>query len=106
MRLSVPLFKELNLFLKISMVNKELPENINSNEIPLLRKLILYNSYHIWEDVILQLQKATGFDMVHCEQIAVIAHTKGKAVVKSGDYEELKIINEILKEINLITEIK
>ncbi|MBK8551187.1 MAG: ATP-dependent Clp protease adaptor ClpS [Ignavibacteria bacterium] len=61
---------------------------------------------HTWDDVILQLQKATGYDIIHCEQIAIIAHTKGKAVVKSGDIEELEIINNILREIMLITSIE
>jgi hypothetical protein len=36
----------------------------------------------------------------------VIAHTKGQAIVKSGKFEELNPINVVLKEINLITEIK
>lgn len=71
-----------------------------------IHRLILYNSNHVWEDVIIQLKKATGYDIIHCEQIAVIAHTKGHAVVKSGDFEELNPINNVLKEINLITEIK
>ena len=88
------------------MPEKELPKYTDDNEIPTLRKLILYNSNHIWEDVILQLQKATGFDLIQCEQIAIIAHTKGKAIVKSGEYDELSMINKILKEINLITEIQ
>jgi len=44
--------------------------------------------------------------MVHCEQIAIIAHTKGKAVVKSGNYPELKKIDVILREIHLLTEIQ
>ncbi len=68
-----------------------------------LNKLILYNSHHFWEEVICQLQRATSYDIIHCEQIAIIAHTKGKAVVKSGDIKELNEINTILKEINLIT---
>ncbi len=88
------------------MPEKELPKYTDDNEIPTLRKLILYNSNHIWEDVILQLQKATRFDIIQCEQIAIIAHTKGKAIVKSGEYDELSMINKILKEINLITEIQ
>ena len=71
-----------------------------------LRKLVLFNSHHIWEDVILQIQKATGYDLVHCEQIATIAHTKGKAIVKSGDVEELELINNTLREINLVTSIE
>ena len=75
-------------------------------DVPVIRKLVLYNSRHFWDDVVIQLQKATGFDLVHCEQIAMIAHTTGKAVVKSGDYDELIKIDSILKEISLVTEIK
>lgn len=70
------------------------------------RKLILYNSNHIWDDVLNQLELATGYDRLHCEQIAIIAHTKGKAVVKSGDLDELEPVNSVLKEIRLITEIE
>ena len=80
------------------------PEEAARTEV--LRKLILYNSQHLWEQVILQLQKATGFDIIQCEQIAIIAHTKGKATVKSGQINELSKINGILKEINLVTEIQ
>ncbi len=71
-----------------------------------LRKLILYNSSHYWDDVVKQLVKATGYDSLHCEQIAMIVHTKGRAVVKSGDLDELSEINYILKEINLVTSIE
>jgi ATP-dependent Clp protease adapter protein ClpS len=69
-------------------------------------KLILFNSGHVWDEVILQLKKATGYDIIHCEQIATIAHTKGKAVVKSGEIEDLSMINNILREIRLITSIE
>lgn len=71
-----------------------------------LRKLILYNSNHLWDDVINQLRKATGYDIHQCEQIAIFAHTKGKAVVKSGTADELGAINNVLREIDLITEIE
>ena len=70
-----------------------------------IRRLILYNSNHLWEDVINQLQKATKYDILHCEQIAIIAHTKGKATVKTGALKELAKIDSVLKEIHLITEI-
>ena len=87
------------------MGTKELEQNITEDDVTLLKRLFIYNSSHFWDDVVLQLQKATGFDIQHCEQIAVIAHTAGKAVVKSGTYEELQKINNVLKEINLITKI-
>lgn len=78
-------------------------DELNTSE---LKKLILFNSSHIWDDVIYQIQKATGFDIIHCEQIAMIAHTKGNAIVKSGVMNELAGINSILKEINLVTAIE
>jgi hypothetical protein len=49
---------------------------------------------------------AIAFDIIQCEQIAIIAHTKGKATVKSGQISELAKINGVLKEINLVTEIQ
>jgi uncharacterized protein YehS (DUF1456 family) len=88
------------------MEYKEKEEVVTEDITTDIRRLILYNSNHLWEDVISQLKKATGYDIIHCEQIAVIAHTKGLATVKSGKYEELNPINIVLKEINLITEIK
>ncbi|MBI5402849.1 MAG: ATP-dependent Clp protease adaptor ClpS [Ignavibacteriae bacterium] len=88
------------------MEYKEKEEVITEDITTDIRRLILYNSNHLWEDVIKQLRKATDYDIIHCEQIAVIAHTKGQAVVKSGKFEELNPVNIVLKEINLITEIK
>ena len=87
------------------MVVKEKHEVLTEDNTDVLHKLILYNSNHMWEDVIRQLQKATGYDIVHCEQIAVIAHTKGQAIVKSGNTGELNRVDAVLKEIYLITEI-
>jgi ATP-dependent Clp protease adapter protein ClpS len=93
-------FQEIN-----NMSTKELEKNITDDEVPVLRRLFIFNSMHFWDDVVRQLKKATGFDVLQCEQIAVIAHTTGKAVVKSGDFEELIKIDAVLKEINLITKI-
>lgn len=87
------------------MAVKELEKEVYFGDTDELHKLILYNSNHFYDDVINQLQKATGFDIIQCEQIAIIAHTKGKAVVKSGEMDELNQINSVLREINLVTEI-
>lgn len=91
---------------KFCMSTKEQELSNTDIDAPTQKKLLIFNSAHFWDQVILQLQKATGFDIVQCEQIAIIAHTKGKAVVKSGEMEELVRINKVLKEINLITEIQ
>jgi len=88
------------------MSTKEQEKNITSDETPVMKRLILFNSNHFWNEVVLQLMKATHYDILHCEQIAIIAHTSGKAVVKSGDISELTPIDTVLKEINLITKIE
>jgi ATP-dependent Clp protease adapter protein ClpS len=88
------------------MSTKEQKKNITSDETPVVKRLILFNSNHFWNDVVLQLIKATNYDILHCEQIAIIAHTSGKAVVKSGELNDLIPIDKVLKEINLITKIK
>lgn len=85
---------------------KEKTAETTDTDTPITRKLILFNSNHFWGDVVNQLMKATGFDILHCEQIAIIAHTKGRATVKSGDYDELIRIYNVLKEINLVTKIE
>jgi ATP-dependent Clp protease adapter protein ClpS len=104
MRIAVRVFEKIKFkqFMNVKISEKEIYERTVAE----LRKLILFNSTHTWDDVILQIQKATGYDIIHCEQIATIAHTKGKAVVKSGDIEELEEINNILREIDLVTTIE
>jgi len=88
------------------MDSKEKTSQTTDIDNPLKKKLILFNSNHLWDDVVNQLIKATGFDILQCEQIAIIAHTKGKAVVKSGEYEELYKIETVLNEISLVTKIE
>jgi hypothetical protein len=87
------------------MITKQKESAVTGTGVGELKKLILYNSGHVWNEVIFQLQKATGFDIIQCEQIALIAHTKGKATVKTAEYEELCRVDRVLKEINLVTEI-
>ena len=96
-------FQEINIgIMNEKVLERDIHKDFNSES----RKLILFNSHHIWDDVVIQLQKATGFDIVQCEQIAIIAHTRGKAVVKSGEIDELELTNNILREINLVTSIE
>lgn len=87
------------------MSTKEKEKYSSDIDVPVLRRLLLFNSNHLWDDVIIQIHKATGFEILQCEQIAMIAHTKGKAIVKSGEYKELIRVESVLKEIGLITKI-
>jgi ATP-dependent Clp protease adapter protein ClpS len=70
-------------------------------------KVILYNDdIHTFDEVILQLQKALKCSAQRAEQIAFEAHTKGKAIAFSGEFDECFRVAGVLREIQLIVEIE
>jgi ATP-dependent Clp protease adaptor protein ClpS len=69
--------------------------------------LILYNdSYHSFEEVIEQVMKATGYGYDRSETITLEAHTKGRAVVVTGDLNICVKAQHVLEEIALRTSIE
>ena len=69
--------------------------------------VILYNDdVHTFDEVITQLVKATGCSTAEAEKMAWTVHTKGKATVFEGPFEKCFEVQSILREIELITEIK
>jgi ATP-dependent Clp protease adaptor protein ClpS len=70
-------------------------------------RVILYNDeVHTFDEVIIQLIKATGCTTAHAERKAWEVHTKGKANVFEGSFEECFKVQSILREIQLVTEIE
>lgn len=70
-------------------------------------KVVLYNDdIHTFDEVILQLQKAIGCSVQRAESIAFEAHTKGKAVAFSGEFNECFRVMGVLREIQLVVEIE
>lgn len=70
-------------------------------------KVILYNDdIHTFDEVILQLIKATGCSSHEAERIALEAHFKGKAVAYTGPFEKCYKVAGVLREIQLIVEIE
>lgn len=70
-------------------------------------KVILYNDdIHSFDEVILQLRKATGCTDEHAENIALEAHFRGKAVAYAGSFAKCYKVMGILREIQLIVEIE
>ncbi len=68
--------------------------------------VILYNDdWHPFDEVILQVQKATGMSLEKSVAIVLEAHNKGRAVCYSGSLEECSRVANILKEIKLHVEI-
>ena len=69
--------------------------------------MVLYDDdIHTFEDVILQVVKATGCSAQRAERHAWTVHTKGKDVVYQGDFFECFRVQGVLKEIGLVTEIE
>ena len=69
--------------------------------------VILYNDeVHTFDEVINQLIKATGCSSSEAEKLAWTVHTEGKATVFEGPFEECFEVQSILREIQLVTEIK
>jgi ATP-dependent Clp protease adapter protein ClpS len=47
-----------------------------------------------------------GFDEIQAENLSIIVHNKGKAVIKTGEYLKLKDYYEKLKEFGLTLKIE
>lgn len=70
-------------------------------------RVILYNDdIHSFEEVILQIVKATGCGDAQAEAYAWQVHTNGKAAVYEGSFEECFRVQGVLREIQLVTEIE
>ena len=69
--------------------------------------LILFNdSSHDFEEVILQIMKATGYGHNKAESITMEAHNKGRAVVITGELDQCLKAQGVLEEISLRTTIE
>lgn len=69
--------------------------------------LILFNdSNHDFDEVIIQVMKATGFGYSKSEAITMEAHNNGRAVVITGKLDECLKAQNVLEEISLRTTIE
>ena len=67
--------------------------------------VILYNDdHHSMDQVISQIQKATGYGMYKCIQIMLEAHTRGRAITYTGSSAECERVASILRQIRLQVE--
>ena len=58
-----------------------------------------------FDHVINLLVKVCKHETIQAEQCATLVHYKGKCAVKSGSFDELKIMSEILADNGLTVEI-
>lgn len=70
-------------------------------------RVIVYNDdIHTFEEVILQVVKATGCTTERAELHAWTIHTQGKDSVYQGEFFECFRVQGVLREIQLVTEIE
>lgn len=71
------------------------------------KKLVLYNDNHnSFQYVMLTLSSVLNYTLEQSEQIALIVHNKGKAIIKTGEYLSLKNYYEQLKQLDLTLKIE
>jgi ATP-dependent Clp protease adapter protein ClpS len=67
--------------------------------------VILYNDdWHSFDEVVFQVQKATGCSLEEAEWITYEAHTQGRAIAYTGTMEECERVAGILRQIKLQVE--
>ena len=70
-------------------------------------RVILYDDdIHTFDEVIVQLVKATGCTAERAERHAWTVHTQGKDCVYTGEFFECLRVQGVLREIQLVTEIE
>jgi ATP-dependent Clp protease adaptor protein ClpS len=76
-------------------------------QVVLPSKVILYNDeVHTFDEVILQLMKATSCSIMEAEDLAFEVDARGMACVYSGEMMECLKVSSVLEEIALHTEIE
>ena len=70
-------------------------------------RVVLYDDdVHTFDDVIVQVVKATGCTAERAARHAWTVHTEGKDRVYSGEFFECLRVQGVLREIQLVTEIE
>ena len=84
----------------------ETVETIDDDAIGEGFKAILYNdSWHGMDEVVLQIQKATGCPMPQAAAVMIEAHAKGRAVCYKGSRAKCHKVCRVLREIRLQCEV-
>lgn len=81
---------------------EEVEDSVNSP----WRLILFDDDIHTFDEVISQLMKATGCSLSEAEDKTWKVHNEGKALVHEGEFEDCLRIDSVLKEIQLVTEIK
>jgi len=70
-------------------------------------QVMLFNDeVHTFDQVILQIQKATGYALERAVELTIRVHEKGRALVYVGSKEKCEKVSTILQQIQLIVQVE
>ena len=70
-------------------------------------QVVLFNDdVHSFDEVILQLQKATGYSLEKATELTLRVHNNGKAVVYIAAKVDCEKVANVLKQIRLIVQVE
>lgn len=70
-------------------------------------QVVLFNDeVHTFDEVILQLQKATGCSLEKAAELTLRVHNNGKAVVHIGAKADCEKVSNVLGQIKLTTQVE
>jgi ATP-dependent Clp protease adaptor protein ClpS len=88
--------------LELAEVNTEQKEELDNPW-----QVVLFNDeVHSFDEVILQIQKATGYSLERAAEITLRVHNNGKAVVYIGSKEDCEKVAGVLNQIRLIVQVE
>jgi ATP-dependent Clp protease adaptor protein ClpS len=88
------------------LIEQEIESGIDV-EIKEPAKVVLFNDeVHTFEEVIIQIIRATGCDLSKAESLTWEVHHTGKAIVFIGELLKCTQVSSVLEEIELMTQIE
>ena len=76
--------------------------DLEEQRVPGCRVILFNDEVHSMNEVVTQIQKATGYSLEKAEAIMFEAHTTGQAIVYSGSREDCERVAGVLARIALV----
>ncbi len=89
-----------------SQVEADVLDQVETRVTAPWRVLLFDDDTHTFDEVIVQLVRATGCTWERAETHAYTVHTRGKDTVYSGPFEKCFRVQQILNQIELITQLE
>lgn len=91
---------------KLPLIEKEKEQDIDTL-VQEPAKVVLFNDeIHTFDEVIVQIMRATGCNLTKAEVLTWEVHNNGKAVVYQGEVVKCMQVSSVLEEIELLTQIE